>query len=352
MAQDVYARLADALDRLPNGFPRTESGVELAVLRKIATPEEADLASRLSGTMEPTDAIAARAGLAPAEARRALMGLVRKGMAWFEREGGVNRFRLAPFIVGLYEAQLDVLDEELARLVEEYFAQGGAAGIMGPEPALHRVIPAQTAVEHEWVLPYDDVRAIMEGAKSFFVRDCICRTEQALVGNPCRFPVHNCLSFTWREVPPGPESVTKEEALALLEETERIGLVHTVSNVAEGIGYVCNCCGCCCGILRGITEFGLEQSVAKANYLAAIDADLCIGCGVCAERCHVDAIREVGGVYAVIAERCIGCGLCVTGCSSEAVTLTRLPEAETVHPPADFAAWEQERLRNRGLTGT
>ncbi len=345
MPQDAYARFAEALDRLPNGFPHTESGVELLLLQKIATPEEAALAAQLTGTMEPLESIAERVGLAPREARRALLGLVRKGMAWFEREGGASRFRLAPFIVGLYEAQLDVIDEEMARLVEEYFAQGGAAGIMGPEPALHRVAPAQTAVEHEWVLPYDDVRAIMQGARSFFVRDCICRTEQALVGHPCKFPRHNCLYFTWREAPPGPESVTKEEALALLEETEHIGLVHTVSNVAEGIGYVCNCCG----VLRGITKYGLEHSVAKANYRAAIDPDLCIACGVCAERCQVDAIRQTDGLYEVIVERCIGCGLCVTGCPSEAAKLARLPEAETVHPPADFAAWERERLRNRGM---
>ena len=193
------------------------------------------------------------------------------------------------------------------------------------------------------VLPYDDVRAIMEGAKSF------CGTASAAPSRPWwetpAGSVHNCLSFTWRES----RRARHQKKRSPCWRRRNIGLVHTVSNVAEGIGYVCNCCGCCCGILRGITEFGLEQSVAKANYRAAIDADLCIGCGICAERCHVDAIHEVGGVYAVIAERCIGCGLCVTGCSSEAVTLTRLPEAETVHPPADFAAWEQERLRNRGL---
>ncbi len=38
-----------------------------------------------------------------------------------------------------------------------------------------------------------------------------------------------------------------KEALALLERSEQIGLVHTVSNVMEGVGYICNCCGCCCG---------------------------------------------------------------------------------------------------------
>ena len=59
------------------------------------------------------------------------------------------------------------------------------------------------------------------------------------------------------------------QALAALDEAERVGLVHTVSNVASGIGYVCNCCGCCCGLLRGINDWGVEHSVAQANYASA-----------------------------------------------------------------------------------
>ena len=46
----------------------------------------------------------------------------------------------------------------------------------------------------------------------------------------------------------------------------------------------------------------------------------------------------------------IGCGLCVTGCTTDAVQLQKKPDAELVHPTEDFAAWEKERLRNRGLS--
>ncbi|MGI6209400.1 MAG: 4Fe-4S dicluster-binding protein [Anaerolineae bacterium] len=347
MGADVYERLAEALDRLPNGFPRTASGVEIAILKRIFTPEQAGLAALLTREMEPLEIIAERAGLSVAQARRALMAMARRGMVWFERQGGTSRFRLAPFIVGIYEAQKDILDHELAHLVEDYMAQGGAAGIMGPEPALHRVIPALGSVRTEWILPYDDVRAILLQARSFEVSDCICRVQQAKLGRTCRFPVHNCLSFSGREAAPGPDSLTREEALALLDEAEQVGLVHSVSNVAEGLGYVCNCCGCCCGILRGITEYGLAGSMARPNYVASIERGTCTACGRCAQRCQVGAISEGEDGYGVLAERCIGCGLCVTGCPSGAASLSRLPAAQTVHPPADFAAWEEERLRNR-----
>jgi NAD-dependent dihydropyrimidine dehydrogenase PreA subunit len=233
--------------------------------------------------------------------------------------------------------------------LEEYFADGGAAGIMGPQPALHRVMPTQGAVKSEWIMPYDDVRAVLLAARAFRVRDCICRVGQEHLGHKCRFPARMCLSFSAVQRSASPYDITQEEALAILDQSEEVGLVHTVSNVMEGLGYVCNCCGCCCGILRGITDWGIENSVAHANYYAVIDPDLCLACGTCVERCQVGAISEADGWSVVDRRRCIGCGLCVTACPNQAATLARKPDSEVVHPPADFAAWEHERLRNRGL---
>ena len=349
MSDEVYEELAAALDRLPNGFPRTPSNVEILLLKKVFSPEEASFAVKLSGSMEPVDAIAERLELPVEEARAKLMGMVKRGLIWFDKEGGKPRFRLAPFIVGIFESQLESMDHEFAHLFEEYMADGGAAGIMRPQPAMHRVIPAQGAVKSEWILPYDDVRSILLAAKSFSVRDCICRVQQDQLGRKCDFPLRNCLMFSAVERKPRPGDISKEEALAILDETEEIGLVHTVSNVAEQFGYVCNCCGCCCGILRGITDWGIEKSVAYANYYSVIDSGECTNCGACIERCQVKAISQNDDVAVVDQKACIGCGLCVTGCPTEAAKLVRKPDDEIVPPPVDYATWENERLRNRGL---
>jgi electron transport complex protein RnfB len=349
MDDHAYEDLAEALDLLPNGFPRTASRVEIAILKKIFTPEEASLASRLSREPEPADAIAERAAKPVEAVRQPLADMVQRGLVWPEKRSGQACFRLAPFIVGIYEAQLEAMDHELAHLVEEYLRDGGAAGIMRPQPALHRVLPAQGSVSLEWILPYDDVRQIMLAAKSFTANDCICRAQQSQLGHPCEYPASVCLSFSHSDRPPRSGDISQAEALSLLKKTEEIGLVHTVSNVARGVGYICNCCGCCCGILRGITEFGIENSVAYANYYAVIDPDLCAACGTCIDRCQVQAIIEGDGASVVVRERCIGCGLCVSGCPDGVPQLIRRPQAETVHPPADFAAWEQERLQHRGL---
>ncbi len=349
MKEHVFEKLAEALDRLPNGFPRTASAVEIRILKKIFSPEEAALACQLTGTMESVAAVAERAGLPVSETSRRLFKLVRRGMVWMDKQEGQACFRLAPFVVGIYEEQLENLDHELAHLVEEYFATGGADGIMKPQPALQRVVPSRGAVKSEWVLPYDDVRAILLSAKNYNVRDCICRTQQKLLGHACDFPIAVCLNFSRHERSPRPGDISREEALALLDQSETVGLVHTVSNVMEGMGYLCNCCGCCCGILRGITEWGITSSVAHANYYAVIEAELCANCGSCRERCQVGAISEGDGASVVDLQRCIGCGLCVTGCPNGVARLERKADAELVHPPADFAAWEHERLHNRGL---
>lgn len=346
---DVYEQLADALDRLPNGFPKTASRVEIQILEKICSPEDAALAGQLGGNLEPIDEIAKRIGLPAEETSKALFQLVRRGLVWFDKQDGKPRFRLAPFVVGIYEAQLELMDHELAHLVETYMTSGGAAGIMKPQPALHRVAPAQGTAKPEWILPYDDVRAILLSAKTYNVRDCICRAQQDHLGRECDFPLNMCLTFSHAERAPRPGDISQAEALALLDKSEEVGLVHTVSNVMEGLGYVCNCCGCCCAILRGITEWGIEDSVAFANYYAVIDPEICADCGTCVDRCQVHAISENDGVSVVDRERCIGCGLCVSGCPNDIARLERKPEAEIVHPPADYATWEHERRLNRGL---
>ena len=350
MAGDVYEQVACALDLLPNGFPRTSSRVEIRVLKKIFSPEEARIAGQLSGSLESVGAIAKKIGFSVQEAQAKLIKMAKRGLVWYEDEKGKPSFRLAPFVVGIYEAQLETMDHELAHLVEEYLANGGAVGIMKPQPALHRVIPAQKAVKSELILPYDDVKAILLNSKSFGLRDCICRVQQKHVGHKCEFPLRTCLFFSEYERPPHRYTISKEKALAFLDKAEEIGLVHTVSNVMKGFGYVCNCCGCCCAILRGINEWGIENSVAHANYTATIDPTQCLNCGTCTTRCQVHAITEQNDVAVVNKQQCIGCGLCVTGCPNNAAQLKRKPQSEIINPPENFAKWEHERLHNRRLT--
>ena len=205
-------------------------------------------------------------------------------------------------------------------------------------------------MKKEFILPYDEIVPIIERSEYFEMHDCICRKQQELLGKrKCDFPIDMCMAIIPVKQHPGPKSITKQQALNALKRAEEEGLVHTVSNVSEGVYYVCNCCGCCCGILRGITEFGLENSVAKANYLAIVDTEFCSGCGICLDRCQINAITLVEGLAVVDESSCIGCGLCVTTCESDAMHLERKPDASILAPPVDRKEWGEQRLRNRGL---
>lgn len=362
MSTNAYERLAEALSKLPNGFTRTESNVEKAMLGKMYTEKEADLASFLTENLEQADVVASRAGLSVKDTRHRLMEMVEKHLVWldscefsidYDYEKLTNsdnpRFRLPPFLIGLLENHIDTHDDhEFVHLFEAYMADGGAADIMKPSPAIHRVIPSQGTVKREWIMPYDDVKNILLNAKKFHVYDCTCRTIRDRVGRECDFPLQNCLYFSSvdhaHDDDPDYHEVTREDALKILKEAEEVGLVHTVSNAMKGVGYLCNCCGCCCTILRGINEWGIENSVAAANYYSVIDLETCTQCGICTERCQVNAILDDNASSPVVElSKCIGCGICVTGCPVEAIKLIRKPEAYIVNPPEDFKSWERER---------
>ena len=64
---DIYKQLATFLDHLPAGYPSTESGVELRILKRLFTPQEAEVAMTLTMIPELDDAIAQRTGRDAAE---------------------------------------------------------------------------------------------------------------------------------------------------------------------------------------------------------------------------------------------------------------------------------------------
>jgi electron transport complex protein RnfB len=170
---EAYRKLAERLDAIPNGFPATESGVELRLLAKMFEPGEAALAAVMKLTEEPTADIAARAGIDARTARRTLKQMVRKGLINGGRGDGGLVFGLMPFVVGSYEAQLPRMDAEYAELFERYYRES-QSGFLHEGPSLLRVIPVQQAIPVDLeVFPHERATEMIGNAKSWAVRDCI-----------------------------------------------------------------------------------------------------------------------------------------------------------------------------------
>jgi heterodisulfide reductase subunit A-like polyferredoxin len=140
--------------------------------------------------------------------------------------------------------------------------------------------------------------------------------------------------------------LTKAEALALLRSVAEAGLVHSVSNTREGNSYICNCCTCSCGILRGMVEGGLASAIARSGFVCRVDETACSACGLCEKRCPFGAI-SLDGIARVQQVRCAGCGVCTVECPSGALSLVRRAEDGIPSPPADEEAWKRQRLEWR-----
>lgn len=351
---DVYQQLARKLDEMPNGYPATESGVELKILRKIFTSDEAEFWLKLKLIPETAEAIAERLVAPLGEIQARLDNMALKGEIASAKMFGAQVYMQAPFVIGIFEFQLNRMDKEFADMVEEY-APALMSHVGGFAPSLTRVVPVNAAIDAEHqVHRYEDVRLMLEKAKSFQLQDCICRKEAALQGHQCKHSVEVCLGLSSQE--DGFEKyrlgriVSREEAMQVMAKAEEEGLVHTTYNVKSGHIYICNCCSCCCGVLRGVKYFNAPYLMAKSNFVAQIDRDECAACGVCAEeRCPMKAITEDNGSYKVLPERCIGCGVCTGTCPTGAISLTLKPETGRDEPPANLMDWAGKRAASRGI---
>jgi len=352
MQRDSYQLLAQRLDSLPNGYPPSPDGLELQLLAKLFTPEEADLAAKLRLTPETSRQIVERIGGEHKEVRDMLKSMAKRGMINARRvEGGLG-YGLMPFVVGIYEMQVNNLDADLAQLFEDYYQQS-FSHILKVEPPVHRVIPVGESVRVDMeIRPYESAADIVDNAKAWGVVDCICRKQKALIGDPCEHPVEVCMMLS--QTPGAYDQVshiralTLGEAMSTLQVAAEAGLVHSVSNDQRGGSYICNCCTCSCGILRGISELGIANAVAHSAFVNTVEEDLCIACEDCLEYCQFDAL-SLDFTAQVDQLRCVGCGVCVQTCPENALSLVRRPEKEVEPVPLSKSEWMQQRAEARGI---
>jgi ferredoxin len=231
---------------------------------------------------------------------------------------------------------------ELAQLMTEYL-YGDPEQKMGREfftskTPLTRSLPYEEHVPvSSQVATYESAREIIKNAGYGAIGMCYCRHKKAHLNESCKknAPTKEiCISLGTAAkfmVRRGfAEKRSTEQLLAILDQARDLRLTHITDNIRHKPSFICNCCSCCCELLGGV-QMGYPMGVAKTNYTLQVDAETCLGCGLCQKACNVAALEMVDvengkrkKCVQVIGDNCLGCGACISACPSQSLSLVHI----------------------------
>ena len=348
---DVYEQLRNILDAHPSTAPQGAAINE--ILRLLFTPEEAVVAVQMSFKPKNIASLAIAAGVSDSDAQKRLESMADKGIIFSRTKDGQKSYGLVPTIPGLFEfpfmkGKAVANHDRLARLWEEYHQESLGVGFAGnPTPMMRVVAVEKSVTPQDRIHPYEEVKALIDKSGYLALTNCACRVSVA----KCDKPKEVCLIFDnvgeFLVERGFARRISKDEGLKVLDQAEAAGLVHMSNNSADGASVICNCCPCCCTVLRGKTQLQHPHAFETSRFEAWVDPDGCTGCGICIEeRCPMKAIEMSDNTAVVNTVTCIGCGLCVTGCPTGAISLRERPELPAV--PATTQEMAVKVLQEKG----
>lgn len=367
-----YNQLVERLNRFPHGAPPSDT--LYAILRILMDENEARLLSLLplrpftandASRVWKTSASSAQDTLEKLAGRAVLLDLELNGR---------RLFALPPPMAGFFDFSMmrirgDIDQRLLAELFHQYLnvedefikllLSGGEtqfARALVDEPSL----PSDNALH---ILDYERASEIIRTASHIGVGLCFCRHTMQHVGESCDAPLEICLSLNDAGsslIKHGhARKIGSSEALDLLEQARSHGLVQIGENVRKSVSFLCNCCGCCCEVMRAGRRLGITHPVHTTRFIPVVSAEKCRGCGKCAAVCPIAAMtvvpaesspRHASVVAHLDATVCLGCGVCVRVCPSSALSLTNRKE-QVITPINTFhrivlTAVERGKLQN------
>ncbi len=346
-----YRLLQQRLDRNVTGAP--ESPVFMKILKLLFTPEEANLARRLPTMFTTLDTLSRRLKIPEDELDGKITALAEKGLVFDVEYAGRRYFSLAPVVIGFFEFTFmrtgeDLPMKELARLFQEYMTGDGrfSHSVFQGQTQIGRALVREEAIpdtEYAEILDWERASFIVRSASIVGVSRCSCRHKASHLGKVCDAPQDVCLSFNWAAETLIRRGITRavdtREGMRILEACQEAGLVQIADNVQRGMTYICNCCGCCCGMLSAMKTLNLRSAVVTSNWIMEVTHEKCRGCGKCAGVCPLGAIEmkreEEGQSNRKMAECeeniCLGCGVCYSACKFGAIAMK--PRAKRVFTP-------------------
>jgi electron transport complex protein RnfB len=341
MDDAVYEKLVHTLNSYGTILPSIACPEYFAFVSYLFTPEEAAILNAMPKGFSRVEAIAGQLqGVDTSRLAEKLETMCDKGLIHSKPEKGKTVYGGLPFVPGICELQFlkGVVDErhkKIASLLDDYnralkemFKASAPAGAKPSFPGRTLVVN-QDVYEMTTIIPYHEAKELI--SNSFVAAGiCNCRHQGVLRDRSCGNPLDNCMvlgtsaeftsrrGFTWQ--------LTRDEALKMLDDAEKAGLIHQYCNTPGSYtNLLCHCCDCHCLLMRGVKRAPVPNQACFARYIIKINDEDCIGCEACVQRCQMKALKLVD--YRIVRDdqRCIGCGICMYACPTEALSLEPTP---------------------------
>ena len=357
----LLRELRERLDRNPIGLPEDLNVYE--ILSLLFTNEEASIASKFP--LEPVSLQELEECIKiPGDTLKSILEpMLDKGLVLESKKGGLSRYMLSMALVGFFEfifmrTNGNLPLKSLAKLINEYrLGPAFTDELFNPSTPrarslLYESITPESKTE---VLTFEYATQLVKEAGRGGLTKCYCRHEAYHLDKACGYPIDDiCISLGTASdflIERGfARRASSEEILDKLSEAKKLGLMHVCDNVKQNVAFICNCCGCCCCFLAGITKHNLSYSVATTNYIADINEITCTGCGECSKRCQINAIRHVWKsekVYAEVDQTfCLGCGVCASFCQQKAILMRE--REKRIIPPGNMSELMRRLKQDRG----
>jgi Pyruvate/2-oxoacid:ferredoxin oxidoreductase delta subunit len=372
---DIYRKLGKKIDGTTTRAPWNQALYE--ILKALYSPREAEVLVRMPYGISRFEQIAQFSKFEQAELRKILENLCEKGLLFDIWLNDHYRYALAPMVVGIFEMTMmrtrgELRHAEWARLFNEYMHGNDdfyAANFKhGEKVSIMRALPHEEAIDTDSfveILDYEKATSIIENSKKFAIGLCSCRNEKLHLGKKsCNVPLDTCTSFDFNAeilIRHGlAKEVSRSEMLESIARSKELKLVLSADNVQKNVGFICQCCGCCCNLLLGVSKHGFPNVVVTSTFIARVDEKACASCEKCAQACPINAImmtkssatQKVELSFPKVDESiCIGCGVCALTCSHDAIKLVkrkqRVLHPETIFERLILACLERGTLQNQ-----
>ena len=284
----------------------TPNDPEYKILDPVLTDEMAEIAMGLRVRHYVTPEEVAKKVKKPLDrVTEVLYELAQLGVCRFAKKDGVDKFNMPIWVPGIMEMMVGNKEmcekyPVIAECFEEYTRKRIAplAPFVPVGQGMMRVIPVEMAIHNDARRgTYEEIHRIVDNAYAIAVTDCSCRRTRRLMGEGCgHLETDVCLFFNESaeyHIRTGHgREIDREECYEILKRCEENGLVHEISNLdpPDGAAAICNCCGCSCFSLR-IAQYFKTPDVIRSNYVAEVDTQKCVACGLCVENCNLGALK-------------------------------------------------------------